>query len=70
MVESFGNYCYESTRTWWTTKDEQGYHHLPHTTAVPWGGIQPEIANLAWAPHPQLSSYLLLPCTKAEINLK
>ena len=34
------------------------------------GGTQPEIANQAWAPRPQLSSYLLLPCTKAESNLK
>ena len=35
---SFGNYYYESTRTWWTTRDGQGYYHLPPSTAVPWGG--------------------------------
>ena len=34
----FGNYCYENTQTWWTTRDEQGCHHLPPTTAVSWGG--------------------------------
>ena len=31
-------YCYENTRTWWTTRDGQGCHHLPPNTAVPWGG--------------------------------
>ena len=32
------SYCYENTRMWWTTRDGQGCHHLPPTTAVPWGG--------------------------------
>jgi len=38
-----GNYCYESTRKWWTTKDRQGCHHLPSTTVVPCGGTQPKV---------------------------
>ena len=32
------HYCYENTRTWWTTRNGQNCHHLPPTTAVPWGG--------------------------------
>ena len=37
--ESNGNlhYCYENSRTWWTTKDGQCCHHLPTATTVPWG---------------------------------
>ena len=34
---TFGNYYYENTRMWWTTRDGQGCHHLPPTTAVLWG---------------------------------
>ena len=48
---SVGNYCYENTRMWWTTKDGQGCHHLPPTTTVLWGGTQPEVTNQAEAPH-------------------
>ena len=32
------SYCYKNTRTWWTTRDGQGCHHLPPTTTVSWGG--------------------------------
>ena len=36
VLQAQHNY-YEYTRTWWTTKDGQGCHHLPTTTTVPWG---------------------------------
>ena len=32
------SYYYENTRTLWTTRGGQGYHHLLPTIAVPWGG--------------------------------
>ena len=61
-LTAVGNYCcYENTQTWWTTKDGQGYHHLPSTTAVPWGGTQPKVTI-----KPRHHTYTIMSLTSAS----